>query len=719
MLSYINSRLLLSVGIFSTLSLAFVFANDGFAAKFIQESFVDINTAKMEVKGLSAGGQFGAELAKGDFNSDGAEDLVVASPFASNDQKQWNGAIKLMFGHNSGGAKEPTDTSINFYGENSGDQLGTSLTVGDLNGDGIDDLAIGAYNAQFKGTGTGKVYILYGYESSASQSGSQSTNRLLSRLRVQDVDFASEKPDMELTGAAPGDAFGVALSTGDVDDNGITDLLVGAPFASTQNVSKVGAVYIFYGTSLGLSPNFNSSIYGQVRGGRFGSVIAVGKIVSKDQVDVLVGAYRADSEETIQSGKVYLYGKIASRSSVFNPKLTFEGTFDNQWFGFGIATGDVNGDSNDDIAITSFPYNGNHQLAKVSIFYGGTGLDEKNPNITIGKPVGESIIGAEIKLKDLNMDGKADVIIGAPGISQSRSSDEGDVYLVYSGKDELSRNYSIKKFEFSGVIHGERPDDWFGSSLEVLDFNNDGFPDLAIGSRYSDAINSINAGKVFVMWGNKDAFGSLKIIYDGNGKEVGRGDLLRIVLERFSIREKKADFIKNCYDHREFCLFNFMAMSSYNGIQLEPKLALYPDVQPENKFYEDINIATMLSLVNGYLNEKDSPFYPELPVTRIQAFKIILSATDLVQNLYEFELIKELGSPEKVSAQTTSFSDVNGKVASKWWYPRYVNFALKNKIIDGGDLFRPDENITPEELEDVINRTLEYLNSVKNEKINT
>lgn len=161
-------------------------------------------------------------------------------------------------------------------------------------------------------------------------------------------------------------------------------------------------------------------------------------------------------------------------------------------------------------------------------------------------------------------------------------------------------------------------------------------------------------------------------------------------------------------------MFNFTAISSYNDIQLEPELILYPDVRPGSEFYEDINLATMLSLVNGYLNEKGTPFHPDLPVTRIQALKIILSATDLVPYLHQFELANLLGAEENISKQKSVFSDVSAKISSRWWYPRYVNFALENDIIDKGELFRPDENITIEELDDMVNRTLQYLKRSSN-----
>ncbi len=669
------------------------------ALKLIYESFVSSEQDKIEFTGDFAGGQSGSSIASGDFNNDGIDDLIVGAPFASLNDKQWNGAVRIIFGNLEG-----KNSHVDFYGENSGDQFGTSLVVGDFNNDFFDDIAVGAYNAQSNGLRPGKVYVIFGHENLTNQVDTQNV--------ILPLNLAYNQPISEFTGKDTGDQFGVSLSAFDINNDGLDDLLIGAPYAWGPDFYRSGAVYIYFGSRDGLSLNPNYSLYAKSQNERFGSAIAGGHIISTLTNDIVVGAYLANNEDVKRAGKVYIY-KYNNNAFVERfSSIDINDDIENGWFGFAVAAGNLNGDEYDDIAISSFPYKADRQNAKVSIFYGGKKINKKPPDIVIGQPEGEAFLGATVLLKDLNLDNKADIILGAPGIGQSKSTEEGSVYIIYSSNAPFNDRYNIKEHDYDSIIHGKAVDDWFGASINVLDFNNDGYKDLAVSARYADKKKSINNGRVSVLFGKGKPGGVLKSILDTTDQEVTRGEFLKLVLEKLDIRNKKSDYLENCYDYRDFCLFNFMAMSSFNDIKLEPDLVLYPDVLPGSVYHEDVNIATMLGLVNGYLNESASPFHPDLPITRVQALKVVLSAADLVPPKYQFELIAMLGSQEALSTQRIYFADVDPKVPSVWWQPRYVNFAVENKIIDKSDFFRPNDNITAIELEDFLNRTVEYLNSV-------
>jgi hypothetical protein len=266
----------------------------------------------------------------------------------------------------------------------------------------------------------------------------------------------------------------------------------------------------------------------------------------------------------------------------------------------------------------------------------------------------------------------------------------------------------------TSIIHGENADDWFGYGLDVLDFNGDGHKDLVVSSRYADLPHSNNSGKVSVLWGDVTPFGQEKEIFDSEDEYVARGELISIIIERFDLKNKKSDFIRKCYEHRDFCFFNFLTMSSYD-VQLDPDVVLYPDISLDYKYYEDVIIGTMLGLINGYLNNEDSPFYPENFISRIQALKIVLGAADAVPPKYRFELINILGSLDLLSNQFSYFTDIDTRIDRMWWYPRYVNFAVESDIVDEGEFFRPDEMITKEELDDMIERALKFINSQNEE----
>lgn len=675
------------------------------ALKFIHESFIPSSSNKIEFIGDSVGGQFGSIIASGDLDNDGLEDLIVSSPFSSINEKEWNGSVKIIFGSID---VSRDHVSTEYYGEGSGDQLGTALAVGDFNNDFIDDVAIGAHNAQDSGIRPGKVYIIYGKKSLNSQTSTQQD--------IREMIVSYSMVNTMLLGKDSGGQFGISLASLDVNNDGIDDLVVGAPFAWGPDFYKSGAVYVFFGSGDGIQPNSNYSLYAKSPNEKFGAVLSGGRIVSKETDDIVVGAYLADKGALDQSGRVYVYkyNNTNNTSSERFSKVTLSGTIDEGWFGFSMAVGNLNNDEYDDLAVSTFPYKGAHSEAKISIFYGNNKINKSAADIVINNPESGAFLGASVIIKDMNSDNLADIILGAPNVATSKSGEEGKVYIIYNNGGFASE-YDIQNYGYDAIIHGEIADDWFGADMNVLDFNHDGKKDLAVGSRYGDSIDSVNNGKVFVILGDGENLGRLRTIFDQDDQEVSRGELVKITLGRLNIREKKSDYIQNCYDFRDFCLFNFTTMSGYKDLTLEPQIVLYPDVQPENTYYEDVNIATMLGLVNGYLSEDNSPFHPELPVTRVQALKIVLGTADLVPPKYQFELIALLGSFDNLLKQITPFADVDAKISSAWWQPRYVNFAVENNIVDGGDFFRPDDNITAEELDDLLNRTVKSLESKVNE----
>jgi hypothetical protein len=183
---------------------------------------------------------------------------------------------------------------------------------------------------------------------------------------------------------------------------------------------------------------------------------------------------------------------------------------------------------------------------------------------------------------------------------------------------------------------------------------------------------------------------------------VARGEAVKNIVVSFDLENKYRDFIADCLAHPDDCFFVFSAMSDYDGISFTP-LNLYPDVSPENENYGQINTATILGLVHGYLNEQSTPFRPNTRISRIEALKIVLGAAEKITWKEKFELASE--TPD--SAQNAiPFSDVDPQNPEMWWYPRYLECAIESGVIDPGQYFRPDENITKEELNDMISRAV-------------
>jgi len=118
----------------------------------------------------------------------------------------------------------------------------------------------------------------------------------------------------------------------------------------------------------------------------------------------------------------------------------------------------------------------------------------------------------------------------------------------------------------------------------------------------------------------------------------------------------------------------------------------------------------MLGLVSGFVHESGTPFKPEANITRIEALKVVFGANKLVDPVFRFELIEMLEGLENVHNQFSYYKDVDPSISHMWWYPRFVNFAYEHALVPGRLYFRPDDFITKAELNDIIERTYQYLN---------
>lgn len=188
-----------------------------------------------------------------------------------------------------------------------------------------------------------------------------------------------------------------------------------------------------------------------------------------------------------------------------------------------------------------------------------------------------------------------------------------------------------------------------------------------------------------------------------------RGEVVHRIVDSFDLGRREKSFLGACKEHPHDCFFVFSAMSDYDDIVFEPFLKLYPDVSQKSRYYEAINTASMLGLVHGFLNEKETPFKPEIVMTRIQALKITLGAADLISWKERFEL-----SGAEMT-QSTPYVDSVLSTPEAWWYNRYLNFAYDEGIIPKTDFFRPDEPIRFEELQEMINNTLAYSEALRHD----
>lgn len=190
---------------------------------------------------------------------------------------------------------------------------------------------------------------------------------------------------------------------------------------------------------------------------------------------------------------------------------------------------------------------------------------------------------------------------------------------------------------------------------------------------------------VFVLW--RMLFPSRNIYAKADSLQyISRGAAVSKIVQAFDLQSREKSFLNDCFLHLEDCFFVFGAMSHFDAISFQP-LVIYPDVTSGYRFYDEIIIATMLGLVHGHLEEKNSPFHPRAAMTRIHAMKVILGAAKLLPWKERFE----------IAVQTNDYT---------WWYPRYVNFARESGFIEEEKAFQPDEPITEKEFENLLQHAL-------------
>jgi len=407
----------------------------------------------------------------GDINGSGYCEVIVGAP--KYDQAFIDeGSVFVFFGSATGFAELP---SWSAYGGQIDSGFGTSVSfAGDVNGDGFSDIVIGAPSFTNSELREGRAFVYFG-----AASGFSSIPHWLAESNQANA------------------RFGQSVSTaGDVNGDGFSDIIVGAPWYDTGQ-SNVGQAFIYFGAASGVSPTYGWRCESNQNGAELGySVASAGDINGDGFSDVVVAAPRFDSGLS-NNGRVFVY---YGSSSGLNPApgWYYSGTQTYAEFGYSVASaGDVNGDGYSDLLIGAPSHDNGHSDGMIVFFFGNPGGPGTVPDWYYCSDKANAGLGISVaSAGDVNGDGFSDIIAGAYAYSNGQLY-EGAVYHFTGSRTGLASSPAL-------IIESNIGSAYFGCSVSTAgDVNGDGFSDVIVGApRYSNG--QYFEGCAFVYYGSEN-----------------------------------------------------------------------------------------------------------------------------------------------------------------------------------------------------------------------
>lgn len=505
--------------------------------------------ATAHVDGHTANDQAGFSVADaGDFNGDNINDFIVGAPGAANGA----GAAYVVYGK-EGGLPATTDldslsasTGFKIEGSIGGANLGRAVAgAGDINGDGFDDVVVGAPLANINGNQfSGISYVIFGGD---TQSGGIATNQING-----DNGFG-------IFGNGNGDLSGISVcGAGDVNGDGFADVVVGAsgydaPQQGGGTLDDAGGAVVIYGhagafnafTAFSQVGNGNVNagfrITGEATGDGAGiSVSGAGDFNGDGIGDLLIGATGAGT-----GGAAYVvYGSKTMSNSSLPGDLKITGVASGDSFGDAVASaGDINGDGFSDIIIgaTGNDSNGNNS-GECDIIFGGKNIggtmSALNADIRLQGSGDNLLAGTSVHTAgDFNGDGFDDLVIGATHANVA----PGEAYVVFGRPDGFQSPVNLSALDGTNGIKivGDVTGDDGGFSVSLAgDINHDGFDDLLFAAPGRTVSGKTDAGKTTFIYGSN---GGNQVAISADGRSAtytdADGDLVTVKVNKGTLEQ--------------------------------------------------------------------------------------------------------------------------------------------------------------------------------------
>jgi hypothetical protein len=390
---------------------------------------------------------FGEALAAGDFDADGYDDLAIGAPDREIDGEDQAGLVVVLYGGPGG---LTTVSSQDFYPSEgglsgaleAGDWFGEELAAGDFDGDGYDDLVVGAPG---EGVGdlqpdAGAVHVVYGTSLGLSTNG--------------EVDDQLWTQSSTLVSTSHANAvFGRALTVGAFDGDGFDDLAIGSPWADFDELQSAGSVTVLYGTGTGLATAGAQHLVqsgllpGEPQwGAQVGAALAAGDFDADGDDDLAIGAPRTDLDfldDVLANAGIVLIldgapSGLTSAGALLIDRSEGDYLLDAEdEFGFALAAGQFDG-GRIDLAVGAPGYAVNTEADAGLVFAFGNGVFAPTSVVELSQGTGPGAVepgdrvGSVLVAGDFDGNGFDDLAIGVPDESASGANDAGVAAIYYS-----------------------------------------------------------------------------------------------------------------------------------------------------------------------------------------------------------------------------------------------------------------------------------------------
>ncbi len=513
------------------------------------------------IYGRTAGGsELGLPVAVGDLNGDRRGDVIITPMNANSGPNRTRTsageAIVVFSSTQTDGTLDLAALDVDalpatitvIYGADAFDYLGCEVFAADLNGDGFDDILLGAQHADGPDggrPGSGEVYIVWGSPTIAG--------------RV--IDLKTAAPGEAVTvlyGAESGDRFGTWMNAGDFDGDGHVDALIGADQGNGPGNTRphAGETYVLYGgpalrerasVDFAAPATDVTTIYGIDPEDHSGCTLRGADLNRDGAAELLIGAglnrlsSAADGTGGLRghgtgggdgpnndrnfAGEAYVvYGVVGSRPAAIDlaappvSTVVIYGRNGGDAYGEELFAGDFNGDGFGDVAVGALtadgPNNGRGEAGEIALLVGGPDfpgsridLADIPPNATFVYGAAHNDIAGDTALMfDLDGDGLDDLAIGSPRAGSGSRITAGDIAVVFGSRTTLPAEIDLANPPPDFVpffIQGNDLGDMLAYSAAFGDTNGDGRADLVFNAMAGDGFDNLltNAGDMYVLDG--------------------------------------------------------------------------------------------------------------------------------------------------------------------------------------------------------------------------